>query len=355
MPTAEPGSEPPSPSQSQSTKPGQSTNPSQSPDPPQRSRRAPRARRFLRRAGFTVAALIAAVTVASFAYNLATDGPAPRPTGLHLVKGGGFDTRYLTWGTTGSPVVLIPGAFETADAFATIGPVLGAKHRVYAIDLTGTGYSAVSPPFDAQHLAAQVVAFLRAMHLTGADAPVLVGHSSGAAVAGMAALEDPRAVAGVAFLDGDALPLSFPPVLGWLLINPYRTSIFRLGISSDGLIKRIYQSNCGPTCAPLSAAGVRTWRLPLEQPGFLDVITYNLRHGIPAMTDTQLRALKASPVPKVVIYGRDDPQLSAAGAASAAASIGAPPPVVVPGRHLTIVSSPHQLTAAIDAFIQAGR
>jgi pimeloyl-ACP methyl ester carboxylesterase len=309
----------------------------------------------MRRAGITIAALIVAVTVASFAYNLATDGPASRPTGLRLVKGGGFDTRYRTWGTTGSPVVLIPGAFETSDAFATIGPMLGAKHRVYAIDLTGTGYSAVSPPFDASHLAAQVLAFLRAMHLTGPDAPVLVGHSSGAAVVGMAALEDPRAVSGVVFLDGDALPLAFPPLLGWLLINPYRTSIVRLGVSSDRLIKSIYQSQCGPTCAPLTSAGVRTWRLPLEQPGFLDVIAYNLRHGIPAMTDAQLRALKATPVPKIVIYGREDPQVSPADAIATATRIGAPPPVVVPGRHLAFISAPGQLTAALDAFIQAGR
>jgi pimeloyl-ACP methyl ester carboxylesterase len=307
----------------------------------------------LRRAGLTIAAIIVVVTIASFAYNLATDGPVARPTGLRLIKAGGFDTRYRTWGTTGSPIVLIPGAFETADAFDEIGPVLGAKHRVYAIDLTGTGYSAPSPPYDAAHLAAQVLAFLRAMHLTGSAAPILVGHSAGAAVVGMAALADPRAVSGVVFLDGDARPLSFPPLLGWLLINPYRTSLVRLALSSAGLIKGIYQSQCGPACAPLSAAGVRIWRLPLQQPGFLDLITYNLRHGIPAMTDAQLRRLKATPVPKVVIFGRNDPQLSAAGAAAAAASIGAPPPIAIPGRHLTMISSPRQLTAIIEAFIRS--
>ena len=295
-----------------------------------------------------------AVTAASFAYNLATDGPAPRPAGLRLVKGGGFDTRYLSWGTTGSPVVLVPGAFETADAFADLGPVLGEKHRVYAIDLTGTGYSAPSPPYSAAHLAEQVLAFVHAMALTGPNAPVLVGHSSGAAVVGMAALADPASVSGIVFLDGDALPLAVPSLLGWLLTNPYRTSLVRLAVSSDALIRRIYQSQCGPTCAPLSAAGVRTWRLPLQQPAFLDVVSYNLRHGIPAMTDAQLRKLKAVPMPKVVIYGRHDPQLSAAGAAATAVRIGAPPPVAVPGHHLPTISSPRQLTAAIEEFIRAG-
>ncbi|HET7013479.1 MAG TPA: alpha/beta hydrolase [Streptosporangiaceae bacterium] len=341
MSTAEPGSESPRPRRAAGAGAGAGVG----------VWRSPRFRRFLRRAGITIAGVIAAVTAASFGYNLATDGPAPRPSGLRLIKGGGFETRYRSWGTTGSPIVLIPGAFETADAFSYLGPVLGAKHRVYAIDLTGTGYSAPSPPYDAAHLADQVLAFVRAMHLTGPDAPVLVGHSSGAAVIGMAALAERGSVSGVVFVDGDALPLAFPPLLGWLLINPYRTSLVRLGVSSDAVIRRVYQSQCGPTCSPLSAAGARTWRLPLQQPAFLDVIAYNLRHGIPAMTDAQLRALKAESVPKLVIYGRNDPQLGAVGAAAAAKNIGAPPPIAVPGRHLPIISSTRQVTAAIEAFI----
>jgi pimeloyl-ACP methyl ester carboxylesterase len=97
---------------------------------------------------------------------------------------------------------------------------------------------------------------------------------------------------------------------------------------------------------------VRTWQLPLQQPGFGDVIAYNLRHGIPAMTDAQLRSFRATSVPKVVIYGRDDPQVSPADATATAARIGAPSPVVVPGRHLAFISAPHQLTTAIDAFIR---
>jgi pimeloyl-ACP methyl ester carboxylesterase len=297
-----------------------------------------------------VAALVVAVTAFSFIYNWATDGPVGRPAGLRMVRAGGFDTRYREWGTSGPPVVLVPGAFETADTFAALGPVLAASHRVFAIDLTGTGYSAPSPPFDAAHLAAQVLAFLRAMHLTGADAPVLVGHSSGAAVVGMAVLANRHAAAGIVFLDGDATPLAFPPFLGWLLINPYRTTLVRLALSQGWLIQRIYASQCGPTCGPLSAAGVETWRRPLQQPGFLQVVAYDLEHGIPSMSDQQLRELRATAVPKLVVYGHDDPQMDAAQAAAAAARIGAPPPVGIPGRHLTMVSSPRQLASTINAL-----
>src|SRR5580692_10196980 len=255
-----------------------------------------RAWRFARWFLLTGIVLAVALTAASFGYNLSTNGPVPRPSGLLMAKGGGFDTRYLEWGATGTPIVLVPGAFETADTFAALGPVLGAGHRVFAIDLTGTGYSAPSPSYSTSRLAAQLLAFLADKGLTGSSAPVLAGHSSGAAVVGLAAVTGgARAVRGVVFLDGDATPLSGPRFLGWLLINPYRTSLLRLALSQDWLIRRLYDAQCGPLCPPLSAAGVRTWRLPLQQPGFAGAMTYTLRHGIPSMTPAQLAALRALP------------------------------------------------------------
>jgi pimeloyl-ACP methyl ester carboxylesterase len=308
-----------------------------------------RVRRFARRTAVTVLALAAAVTVASFGYNLATSGPAPRPGGLVFARGGGFDTRYREWGTSGTPIVLVPGAFETADTFAALGPLLAAgHHRVFAIDLTGTGYSAPNPPYSASHLAAQLLAFLETKHLTGASAPVLVGHSAGAAVVGLAALHGPRYTRGVVFLDGDATPLAGPGFPGKLFVNPFRTTVLRLALSQDWLIRKIYSSQCGPACAPLTAAGVATWRMPLQQPGFAGDITYSLSHGIPAMTAEQFRELRATPVPKLVVFGRDDPQMSASDARATARRIGTPFPVFVPGRHLTMIASPRQVAASLS-------
>ncbi len=298
-----------------------------------------------------VVALAVSLTVASFAYNAATSARAARPPGLLMINAGGFDTRYRSWGSTGSAIVLVPGAFESADTFAALGAVLGRDHRVFAIDLSGTGYSRPSAPYDAAHLADQVLAFLAAKGLTGPDAPVLVGHSSGAAVVGMAVLRASDAAAGVVFLDGDATPLGAPALVGWLLINPYRTTMLRLALSSSWLIRELYTSQCGRACPRLSAAGVQTWRGPLEQPGFESAITYSLRHGIPSMTSAQLAQLRAAALPKRVIVGANDPQLTLTAAAQAASRVGAPPPIVVPGRHLTMVSSPQQVAAAIGVFI----
>lgn len=310
-----------------------------------------RAWRVARRTLVTVAGLAAAVTAASFGYNAATNGPAPRPAGLLMARGGGFDTRYLAWGSAGTPVVLVPGAFETADTFDALGPVLGARHRVFAIDLTGTGYSAPSPSYSTARLAAQVLAFLAAKGLTGASAPLLVGHSSGAAVAGLAAVDGGAgAVRGVVFLDGDATPLGGGPgFLGALLVNPYRTSLVRLALRQDWLIRNLYNAMCGPLCPPLSAAGVETWRLPLQQPGFEGLVAYQSRHGIPSMTPAEFAALRALPVPKRVIYGVSDPQMSPSDMAATATRIGAPPPATVPGRHLTMISAPRQLAALLSA------
>jgi len=66
------------------------------------------------------------------------------------------------------------------------------------------------------------------------------------------------------------------------------------------------------------------------------------------MTPTEFAMLRALPVPKRVIYGVDDPQMSASDMAATATRIGAPPPSTVPGRHLTMISSPEQIATLLN-------
>ena len=335
-----------------------SSGPAQDASEPSRLRRLvsgrpgrSRLRRFLRIALVAALAMVIVTTATSFIYNGLTDSVARRPAGLRVISAGGFETRYRSWGTTGSPVVLVPGAFETADTFARLGEALGRDHRVFALDLTGTGYSRPDGPFDAAHLADQLLSFVRALGLTGVDSPVLVGHSSGAAVVGLAALADGPAIAAVMFLDGDATPLPVPGFVSSLLINPFRTTVLRLALRSDWIIRSVYDSQCGPTCPSLTAAGVEQWRLPLQQAGFGATVTYLLHHGIPSMSNAELAQLKAAKLPKSVVFGVRDPQFSATTAATVAGRIGAPAPTIVPGRHLTMISSPDQVAAAIRSLI----
>jgi hypothetical protein len=52
-----------------------------------------------------------------------------------------------------------------------------------------------------------------------------------------------------------------------------------------------------------------------------------------------------------VVFGVNDPQMSASDAAATAGRIGAPPAMFVPGRHLTMISSPQEVASAIQALI----
>lgn len=317
------------------------------------SRWTPRAQRLVRRLAFGVLAVWLFLTVVSVSYNAATNHVPARPASLTFVRTGDINTRYRSWGSTGSPIVLVPGAFETADTFAALGANLGRDHRVFSLDLTGTGYSDARAPFTAAHLATQLLDFITAMQLTGADAPLLVGHSSGAAVVGRAAVDRPNAVTAVMFLDGDAAPLPVPPVVGSLFIDPYRTSLFRLGLRSDWVVRQIYSSQCGPLCPRLDAAGVQLWRRPLQQSGTSRVLSSMLHHGIPTMTSAQLDTLRSLSIPKSVVFGSGDPQYSPTVPAKVATRIGAPAPTLVPGRHLTMISAPEQVATAVRQL--AGR
>ena len=234
---------------------------------PRNGRLRPRPGQVIRRVAVTALVLLAAVTAASFGYNRhGAVTLSVLPARPDHDQGGRFRYPLPELGECRIPIVLIPGAFETADTFAALGAALGASHRVFAIDLTGTGYSQPSPPFSAGHLAAQVLAFVRAEHLTGRGRPVLAGHSSGAAVAGMAALDGGGASAGVIFLDGDALALPGASFAGRLLIDPYRTSLLRLALSSSWLIRTIYTRQCGPACLLLTATGVEAVLAILSSP-----------------------------------------------------------------------------------------
>ena len=294
--------------------------------------------------------LVVVLTVVSSVFNAFTQHRADPPAGLTFVPTGDVDTRVRTWGTNGTPIVLVPGAFETADTFDALARDLATDHRVYALDLTGTGYSEAVPPYDVDHYADQVLGLIAAEGLTGADAPVLVGHSSGAAVAALATLRSDGGVAGLMVLDGDLRQFPVPGLLRSLVIEPFRTSLLRVGLGSDWVIRQVYETQCGPLCPGLTAADLDQWRRPLLQPGSEAAMWQMSRSGIPSLTDDQLDELRASTLPKVVAGGEDDPQFSRSAAEATAERIGAPAPTFIPGRHLPMISSPAALADAVRAL-----
>lgn len=309
--------------------------------------------RWLRQCGIAVAVMVLSFTGFSFVYNLATEGAVPPPPGLTYVRTGDIMTRYREWGASGSPVLLLHGFVESADSWQATAALLARDHRVYAIDLDGFGYSTRVAPYTTAHVTTQVLDFIAAMHLAR---PVLVGHSSGAAVAAAVALAQPGNVGGLLFLDGDGLPLSGTANggrdaggFGFAIPQPYRTTLLRLVLRSDDMIRLIYRETCGPRCPDLTEAGIDQWRRPFQVAGAEPAAFDVLNAGIPSLPVASLRQLAALPFPKSVVYGADDPEYAPASAAQTAARIGAPAPTLIPdARHLTMISDPGVVATAVE-------
>lgn len=250
--------------------------------------------------------LVVVTTVFSFGYDALTRKRMAVPTGLSFVRTGDLSTRFRHWGTTGTPIVLVHGFVESADTWqATASRLAAAGHRVYALDLDGWGYSQRVAPFTAKHQATQLLGFLAALHL---HRPVLVGHSSGAAIVAIAALRRPSATGAVMFLDGDALNTGAgaKSPLTRLLVDPYRTTILRLLLRSDGIVRSIYTSACGDSCARLDARGIDQVRRPLQVPGAEAALWAMAREGVPGLSPAALARLAATRLPKAVLFGAED-------------------------------------------------
>jgi len=310
-------------------------------------------RRILRQCLIAALVCVVSFTGFAFAYNLATESTVPYPPGLTFVQTGDISTRYREWGTSGTPVLLLHGFVESADTWAPTAELLARDHRVYAIDLDGYGYSERVAPYDTAHLTQQVLDFISAMHL---QRPIVVGHSSGAAVAAAVALAAPQNVGGVMFLDGDGLPLDGTADGGrddsgtslWIP-QPYRTTLLRLVVRSDDAIRAIYEATCGPRCPTLTEAGIDQWRRPFQVAGAEAAALAVLSAGIPALPVADLHRLASLPMPKSVVYGADDPEYAPGSAEQTAARIGAPAPTLIPdARHLTLISDPATVAAAVE-------
>jgi pimeloyl-ACP methyl ester carboxylesterase len=296
-----------------------------------------------------VVALLAPLTVAAFGYDLVGGGvlaPAPLGANGHVLTAGGLTTRYEQWGSTGTPVVLVHGFLESAWVWHEVGPLLASRgYRVYAIDVRGYGYTSRTGPYTLAGDTAQLQTFLAALHLDAAHhaAPVLVGHSSGAAIVGNLARTDPAAVAAVAFMDGDGTPYGVGP--GWvhrLFVDPYATALIRLVTHHPSLAGRAYRGACSASCPPFDASA---WVRPMRVAGAESALKAILRQPLIGMTYAQERSMH---VKAAVIYGTDDPEMTAGDAEATASRLHTHLVVPLPGApHLGMLSSPTATAEAI--------
>ena len=136
---------------------------------------------------------------------------------------------------------------------------------------------------------------------------------------------------------------------GFDIPQPFRTTLLRLVLRSDSMIRLIYTETCGRRCPALDEAGIDQWRRPFQVAGAEPAVFDVLNAGIPALPVATLEQLAKAPFPKSVVYGANDPEYAPGSAAQTAARIGAPAPTLIPNaRHLTMISDPSVVAAAIE-------
>jgi pimeloyl-ACP methyl ester carboxylesterase len=305
-----------------------------------------RLKRWLRRIGIALAVLVVLATIASFAYNTATDGREASAGSLYAgpyVVADGTSIAYRRWGTTGTPIVLLGGFVEPSWVWQGVGSLLGRTHRVFALDLPPFGYTQRRGPFTLAHWVELVRAFDAKL---GIRRPVLVGHSLGAAVAVAFALARPRAVPGIVLLDGDALPVGGGNRwLSHLLVNPYYTSIFRIVTGSDWLVGRVLQGALAPHTPKPSHARLELWERQFRVRGTANAFRHLFAGGSSGVSVDDLGRVRT---PSLVVWGEHDTVDAVDAGRQTARVLGAPFVLVRGAGHLSMLGRPGAVARAIE-------
>lgn len=126
-----------------------------------------------------------------------------------LTTSGGLTVGYREWGRADGPVVvLLHGLSSDADTWALVGPGLGRRFRVIALDTRGHGRSDWATSYALSELRDDV---LEAMDALGVLAAAVVGHSMGGVVAYLLAATHPDRVRALVLEDMPAPVPADPP------------------------------------------------------------------------------------------------------------------------------------------------
>ena len=264
-----------------------------------------------------------------------------------------FDSSQgrVRWASTGTgpAVVLLHGTPFSSYVWRDVATALSSRHRVYLWDMPGYGSSQMSTGQEVS-LAAQGQVFKELLEHWGLDAPQVVGHDFGGAVALRAhllhgavysrlALVSPVALApwGSPFfrLVGEHTEVfeRLPPPLHRALVREYVTSASATGLRADQ-VERL----------------VRPWLSEQGQPAFYRQI----EQADQAHTE-QMRDLYPNlDLPVLVCWGQEDTWIRPERTRTLASMIpGARRRPIEGTGHLVQLDAPAQLTAALVEFLQA--
>lgn len=316
--------------------------------------------RWLRRVGIALLTVVAVVLAASGLY-LAWDDLAPVHVAVDVpgavVDAAGVPTHVEHWPALRPsgrpPLVLVPGFAESTYVFSRLAPRLAADRDVYAYDVRGHGFTAHVPPYSLAADTDQLAGVIGALHLTR---PVVLGHSSGVAVALSLARRDPAAVTGVIAANGDGTPYvgadrSSPPGGGLrtvLTLPPVGPAVVTAIVRHRSLVASLVGNRCGPGC-PTDDAAIDRWRAPFLTPDGVTALLAIARQPLIGLTDDEERGLR---VPVAIVFSALDTSFDREDAAAMAERVRTTLVAELPGaRHLALLGEPDRFAAAVTPLL----
>jgi haloacetate dehalogenase len=270
---------------------------------------------------------------------------------------------YVARKGKGSPVLLLHGFPETHFCWREVAPRLAGEHAVVAPDLRGYGASRApaggphGEGFTKREMAEELVGLMSAL---GHERFAVVGHDRGARVAYRLALDHPERVTRVAVLNtvptldqfermGAGASLGYWP--WFLLAQPAPFPERLLEADPTGLLDHVFSTwSADPTSIVAEARDA--YRRALDPPTIAAMCAdYRASFHLDRRHDAEDReAGRRITAPLLLVTGEEEAQLADAPAIWRAWAHDVTV-VEVPGGHFLPEEAPHELVAALAAFL----
>ena len=146
-------------------------------------------------------------------------------------------------------------------------------------------------------------------------------------------------------VDGDALAGGAGPgFLRDLIVDPYRTSAFRIVLGWDWAMRRIIRQAYAPDPVHIDQAELERWRRPLRVDGTEGALATMLSNGIQGLQIADLARVR---VPATVVFGQHDSSVPVSSGRRVAAVLHAPITIIPGAGHLSQVTHPRAVAAVI--------
>lgn len=252
----------------------------------------------------------------------------------------------------GEPVILLHGFGASTYSWRHVMPALAAAFRVIAIDLNGFGYTQRPKTFESYTREGQAALVLRVMDALGIRSAHLMGHSYGGGLSLFLAATHPERVRSLILVDSSAptyandrrsLAASVKPLAGLFL----RSYVLRPRNVRRALLRSIHDDSL------VTPELVREYYERLRIEGVVEAF-----HGLTAPAPTRSEPVKLEEIrmPALVVWGAEDPLISAAAGRRAAERMPDSEFVVLEGvGHMPMEEKPDELVRLVLPFLERQR